>query len=423
MVDHGDGRDSHEDNLIQPNSISNSQRQYRTANGSNATEALQGNGPSWADRAPMVDQDGAVDTGSLSASLILQQGRPPLNSSNQIKKCRQRTEPISAALAKGRDVVDELADDEQFQRDEEAVNAQSNANDDRSLLHERGGAPGDGQRPLEKISDLLSYEGGPDNLLNHQFIEQSNFMSNNCSDSVSAHVPVDLPPHNAAQNQFKSNQEASQSRRKGRADNRGRPGPHAATNMVKQVDGVIRGQVNLMNTADMNILQQYQQLVGDQHAYQPQINQVSRMLAEEKRQQMSTDEQGHQRSIHERLYKQETMCKKIASQLRKGVTAEKRGRDSASRAPALMKARSVEKMNYSYEQGAAHQRSKGSGLNTSYQQLKSNRSVERARQALSSERRNNYQTVAKKRSMPVQGQIVLEDEPYNPGERLYRRGM
>ena len=57
-----------------------------------------------------------------------------------------------------------------------------------------------------------------------------------------------------------------------------------------------------MNPTDMNILQQYQQLVGDQYAYKPEINQVSRMLAEEKRQQMSTDEQG-QRSIHERLYK------------------------------------------------------------------------------------------------------------------------
>ena len=39
-----------------------------------------------------------------------------------------------------------------------------------------------------------------------------------------------------------------------------------------------------MNTTDMNILQQYQQLVGDKYAYKPEINQVSRMLAEEKRQ-------------------------------------------------------------------------------------------------------------------------------------------
>ena len=64
------------------------------------------------------------------------------------------------------------------------------------------------------------------------------------------------------------------------------------------------------------------------------------------------------------------MCKKIASQLRKGIEANfqepKRGH-SASRAAAL-KARSVEKLNYSYEQaGAAHQRSKGSMLNNSYQ--------------------------------------------------------
>lgn len=67
---------------------------------------------------------------------------------------------------------------------------------------------------------------------------------------------------------------------------------------------------------------------------------------------MSTDEQG-QGSIHERLYKQETMCKKIASQLRRGIDAGsqqdggRRG-NSASRA-AVNKTRSVEKLNYSYE--------------------------------------------------------------------------
>lgn len=67
------------------------------------------------------------------------------------------------------------------------------------MVLERGGATAEGQRPLEKISDLLSYEGGPDNLLNHQYIEQSNFMSNNCSESVSAHVPIDLPPQSTQQ--------------------------------------------------------------------------------------------------------------------------------------------------------------------------------------------------------------------------------
>ena len=41
------------------------------------------------------------------------------------------------------------------------------------------------KKGMEKLSDLLSFEGGPDNLLNHHFIEQSNFLSNAVSESMS----------------------------------------------------------------------------------------------------------------------------------------------------------------------------------------------------------------------------------------------
>ena len=86
---------------------------------------------------------------------------------------------------------------------------------------------------------------------------------------------------------------------------------------------------------------------------------------------MSTDDDGHQRSVHERLYKQETVCKKIATQLRKGIVDpevqdQKRPKSGQSRATGLTQQRSFDRVNQSHQEYTTQRAT--SALNTSYQQ-------------------------------------------------------